>query len=97
MVFIGYNPVGKTLRMVHDCGNVIFISGIAVYVLKDENDSIGTLYAEEFSLRKILRDHPELRASVVVSHNDFFGESVFRVRMPKPVLGGGSSSSSSTI
>lgn len=85
MVFIGYGPVGKTLEQVLDEGNIVFMSGIAIYVLKDENDGIGEIEAEEFSLRKILRDHPELRPAVVVSHNDFFGESVFRVRMAKAV------------
>ncbi len=83
MIFIGYNPIGKTLEKVLNDGNAVFISGIAIHALKDENDSIGEPYAEEFSLRKILRDHPELRAAIVVSHNDFFGESVFRVRIPK--------------
>ncbi len=83
VVFIGYDPVGKTLEKVLDEGNPVFIRGIAIYALKDENDNTGEIEAEEFSLRKILRDHPQLRTAVVVSHNDFFGESVFRVRMNK--------------
>jgi len=80
MIFIGYDPIGKTLKEIHDDGNAVFIHGISIFVLRNKKDTVGVLEAQEFSLRKILRDHPELRGAVVASHNDFFGESVFRVR-----------------
>ena len=80
MYFIGYDPVGHTLQEVLEDGNSIFHTGVAVHALSFEGDELGDPVAEDYSLRKILRDHPELRTARVVSHNDFFGESVFRVR-----------------
>ena len=80
MIFIDYDPVGKTLNEVLNDGNSVFIYGISVFALQNDSDTTGMIEAQEFSLRKILRDHPELRTARVVSHNDFFGESVFRVR-----------------
>ncbi len=83
MVFIGYDPSGKTLEEVLKDGNFSFYKGVAVFILKDEDDTIGDMTAEDISLRQILINRPELRTAVVASHNDFFGESVFRVRMAK--------------
>ncbi len=79
MIFIGYDPVGRTLEEVMREGTV-YTQGVCVFVLADEKDKVGKRVAEGFSLRTILKIHPELRNARVVKHNDFFGESVFRVR-----------------
>ena len=83
MIFIGYNPIGMTLEQVMGEGS-IYTQGVAVFVLTDEKDTVGKRVAEDFSLRTILKNNPELRNARVVSHNDFFGESVFRVRKEAP-------------
>lgn len=79
MFFIGYDLVGRMLEEVTEEG-AIYTQGVAVFVLSDNEDTIGKMVAEDFSLRTILNKHPELRTSRVVSHNNFFGESVFRVK-----------------
>lgn len=80
MYFIGYDPVGKTMQEVLDDGNDLFGNGVAVYALQTEDDTTGVIQSEDFSLRRILNDHPDLRTARVASHNDYFGESVFRVK-----------------
>lgn len=57
------------------------VNAVSVFVLQDENDTIGRRVAEEFSLGVILKEHVDLRQAVVVRYNDFFGEDVFRVRI----------------
>lgn len=79
MYFIGFDPEGKTLEEVLTEG-ASYPKGVAVFLLDDEEDEVGKIVDEEFSLRTILKNHPELRTARVVQYNDFFGESVFRVR-----------------
>jgi len=79
MIFIGYDPVGITLKQVmSECS--VYTHGVSVFVLSGEKDMIGKRVSTGFSLRTILKNHPELRDARVVLHDDFFGESVFRVR-----------------
>jgi len=79
MIFLCYDPVGKTLEEVTR-EPTVYSQGVSVFVLQYENDTLGKRAADGFSLREILCRHPELKTALVVSHNDFFGESVFRVR-----------------
>ena len=53
------------------------VTPVSVHVLDGADDELGMPYAEEFTLRQILRDHPELRQAKVEHYNDFFGEDVF--------------------
>lgn len=59
----------------------LHVTPVSVHVLDGADDELGMPYAEEFTLRQILRDHPELRQAKVEHYNDFFGEDVFRVRI----------------
>lgn len=93
MLYIGYNPVGKTLEeiLIDDIesrkeitkhvGCLPEAQGCSIFVLEDDDDEIGKKVAESYNLRSILMERVELRNTVVVKHNDFFGEDVFRVRM----------------
>lgn len=80
MIFIAYDPVGRTLEDVLSEGTY-YSQGVSVFVLADDRDTVGKMMAEDFSLMAILKNHPELRDAKVVRHEDFFGESVFRVEM----------------
>lgn len=86
MVFMDYNPIGKTLRQVHmDVGSVFSVSGVNVFLLGEKDNDIhspGKLVETDFSLLSILRKHPEYAEAKVCNYNDYYGESVFRVRLP---------------
>jgi len=77
-----YSPIGKTLAEVaKDYG--ASLQGYAVFVLEDENDTVGIQIGKEmimnFSIRTILRKYPEYSNYKVKYTNDFLGETVFRV------------------
>lgn len=57
--------------------------GWAVFLLRDEKDDTGARMGEAFTLREILRRHPELTDCVVKYSNDYFGQNVLRVIDPR--------------
>lgn len=71
--------IGKQLQDIARDVTCGAMKGICVFVLANENDTTGKRVAEEFDLRWILKDHPELRTRTVKLVNDFYGEYVFRV------------------
>ncbi len=71
--------IGKQL---HDVAQEIKCGarqGICVFQLKDETDKTGKRVAEDFDLRDILSDKPELKTKTIKLVNDFYGEYIFRV------------------
>lgn len=84
MIYIGYNPVGKTLEQILvECGRKSNCQGVAIFLLGSDQVPAGRKVAEDFSLFSILKENAWLRGAVVEAHNDFFGEDVFRVRVPE--------------
>ena len=79
----GYNPIGKTLlEVARDCS--LHYNGYSVFVLQDENDTTGKHLDEDFSVRLILKKHPEYADYKVKFENDFFGTTVLRVIRKSP-------------
>lgn len=76
------NVCGKTL---HELVNMIPFNtqGISVFLKQrdDPNDAPGTHAADDFSVRGILKSHPELANAKVVNHSDFYGMTVLRVAL----------------
>lgn len=73
-----YNFIGKTLAEIHkDCG--CNMGGYSVFVLQDENDTIGKQLDEEFSIGLILRKHPQYANCKIKYENNYYGTTVLRV------------------
>ena len=73
-----YDPIGKTLAEIHkDCG--WNIGGYSVFVLQDENDTIGKPLDENVSIGVILMKHPQYANWKVKYENDFYGTTVLRI------------------
>ena len=73
-----YNHIGKTLAEIHkDCGSNI--GGYSVYVLQDEDDTLGKPLYGEYSIELILKKHPQYANYKVKYENDFYGITVLRV------------------
>ena len=53
--------------------------GVVIFQLRDVNDVQGRRIAEDFSLKTLLFRLPNLSDKKVVSANDFFGQTIFRV------------------
>lgn len=56
-----------------------FFGGYSVFVLQNENDKTGKHIDTSYSVRAILREHPEIANYRVKYENDFFGTTVLRV------------------
>ena len=70
---------GKTLGYV--AGYFGFrAKGWRVYTLADENDDTGTRASEDYDLRRMLRDRPELKECRVAAAEDYYGMLLLRVR-----------------
>ena len=73
-----YDPIGKTLAEIHkDLG--ANSNGYAVFVLENEDDTVGKRLDEDFSIGLILNKHPEYAHYKVKYENYFYGEIVLRV------------------
>lgn len=73
-----YDPIGKTLAEIHnDCGGNL--NGYAVFVLQDDDDTIGIELDECISLGEIMKKHTGIADCKVKYENDFFGMTVLRV------------------
>ena len=71
--------IGKALVEVAKETDADFRGGYSVYVLQNENDETGKHIDTSYSVRAILREHPEIANYNVKFNNDFFGTTVLRV------------------
>lgn len=55
-------------------------NGYCVFEIEHDDDKVGKMIGESYSLYQILKENEQLRGAVVVMDNDFFGETVLRVR-----------------
>ncbi len=71
--------IGKTLAEV--AAETIFdlTDGYSVFLLYNEDDLTGREIEMSYSVKAILKNHPELSECVVKRANDFYGIWVFRV------------------
>lgn len=78
MMFIGYDPIGKTLQQVaietEPC-----VNGYSVFVLQGFDDPIGEELCCSWSVGEIIRKFPDVANCKVKFTNDFFGMMVLRV------------------
>lgn len=73
-----YNTIGKSLRQVHqDCGSSL--QGYSIFVLQNNEDTVGKFLEEDFSIGLILKKFPQYADSIVKYENDFFGTTVLRI------------------
>lgn len=73
-----YNPIGKTLAEVARETNADFFNGYSIFLLQDKNDTTGKWVDESYSVRAILKEHPEISDYVVKLENNFYGTNVLR-------------------
>ena len=53
-----------------------------VYRLRDESDRDGVRIAEDYELKRILFEHPELRRCRIASYEEYYDIRILRVREP---------------
>ena len=70
--------IGKTLAEVAKETRPT-LSGYIVMILQDEEDTTGKRLDELYSVKAIIKEHPEIAKYKVKFENDFFGELVLRV------------------
>lgn len=71
--------IGKTLAEVAAETVLDLINGYSVFLLYNEDDLTGREVETSYSVKAILKNHPELSECVVKRANDFYGTWVFRV------------------
>lgn len=81
------NYVGYTL------GDLAALTGFnykgwCIFQLRSKEDTTGARICEGFTLRNILRRHPELQDLIVKYAHDYYGENVLRVIDPADVAEG---------
>lgn len=74
-----YNPIGKTLAEIANETTVDFRGGYSIVELQDEADTIGKEIDMSYSVKAILKNHPEIENYKVKYENDFYGTTVLRV------------------
>lgn len=55
-------------------------AGYRIFILDGKKDDTGRLAASGYELRQILWAHPELKRCRVVKVEDYFGETILRVK-----------------
>ena len=78
-MLLGYNPTGKTLAEVAAETGADPRNGFCVMILQSPSDQYGKELDFTYSVREILRRHPEVAKYKVKYHNNFFGALVLRV------------------
>ena len=71
--------LGKTLGELAEHKNM-FWKPIRVFVLQNEEDSIGRQIAPAYCFDQIIFNLPVLSSAVVCSADNYFGELILRVR-----------------
>ena len=71
--------IGKTLGYLARSSG-FRAKGYRVYLSAGNDDDIGVLAAEDYELKRILRQHPELRHCRVYEAEDYYGTVIYRVR-----------------
>lgn len=56
------------------------IKGYRVFVLDGEDDTSGKAVATAYELKNIVSQHPNLRNMRVASEEDYYGETIIRLR-----------------
>lgn len=56
------------------------IKGYRVFVLDGEDDTSGKAVATGYELKNIVSQHPNLRSMRVASEEDYYGETIIRLR-----------------
>ena len=74
-----YNPIGKTLAEIAAETTADFRGGYSVFVLQDEIDTTGKEIDTSYSVKAILKNHPEIANHKVKLENDFYGTTALRV------------------
>jgi len=74
--------VGKTLAEIAQFTSV-FWKEIRVFLLKDENDEIGTYLMDAFTVKQIIGAHPELASAVIISAYKCREETILRILAAK--------------
>lgn len=62
--------------------------GWCIFQLRSKEDTTGARICEDFTLRNILRRHPELQGMIVKYAHEYYGEIVLRVIDPAKVAEG---------
>lgn len=71
--------VGLTLGYAARCRG-FGLKGYRVFVLDGEDDSSGKVVATGYDLKQVVKQHPELKSMRVVSEEDYYGETIIRLR-----------------
>lgn len=74
-----YNPIGKTLDEIAKETTTDLWGGYSIFELQDEADTIGKEIDMSYSVKAILKNHPEIANYKVKYENDFYGTTVLRV------------------
>jgi len=82
-MFIGYDPVGKTLHEIAMETEPDHRNGYSVFLLKNKDDPYGKELQLSYSVKAILREHPDVAQWRVHKYNDFLGCAVFRCLPPE--------------
>lgn len=86
MLIADYNPIGKTLKRINRVVEQDFGSkGLTVFLKEpdDPKSAPGKCIEHDFTLSTILFKHPELEYAKVVEYDDFYGETILRVVLPR--------------
>lgn len=78
-MFFVYNPIGKTLAEVAEDTKHDVRNGYFVYLLSDEEDTIGSEVCEVKTLLDVIAGYPQLKHCVVKYVNTFFDKVIIRV------------------
>lgn len=71
--------IGMTLAEVAKEAPPLFNGGYSVFVLQNENDSIGKEIDCSYSVRAILEKHPHIADYKVKLENNFYSTTVLRI------------------
>ena len=74
-----YNPIGKTLAEIAVETTADFRGGYSVFILQAESDTIGKEIDMSYSVRAILKNHPEIANYKVKFENNYYNTTVLRV------------------
>ncbi len=71
--------LGKTLAVIAEETEPDHYGGYSVFLLYNENDLTGREISVSYSVKAILKEHPEISGFVVKRTNDYYGTRVLRV------------------
>lgn len=78
--------IGQTLSELAAVTNMFWYP-IRVFVLADKNDDTGRFLTEAYSVQQIINKFPATADAVVALAQNYFGETILRIRAPKTESG----------